>query len=137
MPAYTKRGLPRKTFVPIEQQFNTNVRLVTISPNGAAGCYDAVVDGELVVQSSKQPFLDAARVLLSRNIDSNSVLRVRHAGSSVNALIAKIGVAGKLTVAEDDRGPPRFRSWKPFPSREVASPVRSNGSALSPAENAL
>jgi hypothetical protein len=107
-----------------EQQWSDQVRLCVISPNGAPGRFDATVNGEQLVVSSRTPFLDAARILVERGYDTNSVLIARHAGSDINCLIAKIGVAAALTVAEGERDAPRFRSWKAMPSREGSVPVR-------------
>jgi hypothetical protein len=73
-------------------------RLVVISPTGAPDHYDAFVDGELVVNSTRQPFVDAARALLERGAASNSWLILRHADSDIDSLRAKVGVAAKLTV---------------------------------------
>jgi hypothetical protein len=40
---------------------------------------------------------------------------MRHAGSDVVALKAKLGVAAGLRVHEEDStGTPRFAKWKPF-----------------------
>jgi hypothetical protein len=109
---------------PAVQQFSNQVRLVTIAPNGPPGHYDAVVNGEMLVHSSRSPFCDAARVLLKRRVDSNSWLILRHAGSEVDSLRGKVGLIAKLTVAEGERGAPRFRSWKAPPLREGSPPVR-------------
>ena len=106
------------------QQWSNQVRLCTISPNGAPGHFDAVVNGELLVRSSRTPFCDAARVLIDRGVDSNSWLILRHAGSDIDSLRAKVGVAAKLTVAEGERDAPRFRRWKPPHFREGSPPRR-------------
>jgi hypothetical protein len=62
--------------------------------------------------TSRQPFLDAARVLVSEGLDPDAVLSVRHAGSAVVALSARLGVAAKLTVNESGT---RFVVWKAHP----------------------
>src|SRR5262245_28665189 len=101
--------LPRNGLdYPAVQQWSNEVRLCLIKPNGAPDRYDAIVNGELLVTSSRTPFTDAARVLVGRGCDTNSILILRHFGSDTNCLIAKIGIAAKLTVKEPDRGRAHF-----------------------------
>ena len=45
-------------------------------------------------------------------MDPGTVLVMRHAGSDVDALTAKLGVAARLTV---DEGRTNFRAWKARP----------------------
>ena len=99
---------------PPVQQFSDQVRLCVIAPSDAADRFDAMVDGEIVVQSSRTPFCDTARVLLDRGVDSNSWLILRHAGSRTDSLRAKAGVAAKLTVKEPDCGRAHFARYVPF-----------------------
>ena len=96
------RGIPRKRRIgpPVEQQFNSRIRLCIISPT-ERGYFTGTVDGELLV-TSKAPFCDVARVLLARGVDSNSWLVMRHAGSDVDSLRGKIGIIAKLTVRETE-----------------------------------
>jgi hypothetical protein len=113
-----------------EQKWSKQVRLVVISPNGAPDHYDAFVDGELVVASTRQPFLDAACALLERGADSNSWLVLRHAGSDTDSLRAKVGVAAKLTVRDRADGVPTFRRLKPLQDSAPASPIEFGGVVL-------
>jgi hypothetical protein len=130
--AVRNRNLPRNgRDRPVGQLFSNEVRLVTISPNGSHGHYDAEVDGELVVKSSLTPFCDAARVLVERGVDTNSWIVMRRQG---DALRAKVGIAAKLTVREDRDGP-RFVKhvpWKAPEPREGSPPVRQTGLPLCP-----
>jgi hypothetical protein len=122
--------LPRNGCDPAAvQQWSNEVRLCAISPSNAPGHFEAVVNGELLVRSSTVPFCDAARVLLDRGVDSNSWLILRHAGSDIDSLRAKVGVAAKLTVAEGARDAPRFRHWKPRHFREGSPPMLKTASA--------
>jgi hypothetical protein len=114
-----------------EQQWSNQVRLVVISPNGAPDHYDGFVDGELLVASSRQPFVDAARVLPERGADSNSWLVLRHAASDTDSLRAKVGVAAKLTVRDRAVGVPKFRRLKPWQDSAPALPMRSRAVAAS------
>ena len=71
------------------------VRLVTISPSTHRGHFEAVVNGELLVRSSRTPFCDA-----DRGVDSNSWLILRHA-------VAREGWASwgnQAPVADNDDG---------------------------------
>jgi hypothetical protein len=106
--------------LPAVQQFSDQVRLVIVSPNGALGCFDAVVDGELTVTSSHTPFCDAARVLLDRGVDSNSWLILRRAGSEIDSLRAKVGIAARVTV--------KGSNFVPFDAAEKAAPRPTAGS---------
>ena len=80
-------------------------------PKKWAGLFDARLGGRLLC-TSRQPFLAAARVLVSEGHDPDTVLVMRHAGSQVDALKAKLGAAAKLTIKEDG---PRFERWTPNP----------------------
>lgn len=84
-------------------------------------CYRARLNsptGELIVESSTQPFLDAARVLLARGMTGSvemwdSVLPYARLRGDIAAL-------ARLTVTEGDR-PPTFSRWKPFAERRERS----------------
>jgi hypothetical protein len=76
---------------------------------GAGGRYQAVVNGEVLIKSSRQPFFDGARELLRRGVDPEATLvMVRRSG--VYSLRAKLGEAAKLAV-EETRS--RYRQWQP------------------------
>ena len=104
MPLIPPHALARKRRLlsPVEQQWSSEVRLVTIAPVGN-GHFSAELARDKVVLSSRMPFCDAARVLLDRGADSNSWLVLRRSGSDTDCLRGKVGVIAKLTVAEGDR----------------------------------
>jgi hypothetical protein len=83
-------------------------------PRKWAGLFEARLDDRLLC-TSRQPFLDAARVLVSEGLDPDAVLSVRHAGSGTVALTAKLSVAVRLTVDESKTS---FRPWKAFSRAE-------------------
>ncbi|SRR6266567_8534353 len=85
---------------------------IIVEPVGHHDRFAARLDGRVLVASSRQPFLDAARVLLREGHDPRSVLVMRHRGSSTESLHACLGVAAGLTVEERDARPPRFARWK-------------------------
>ena len=101
-----------------------SVELV-VSPVGRLGHFRAQL-GHRELVTSRQPFLDSARVLLGEGCDPTTVLVMRHAGSKADSLRGTIGAAAKLTVAEGELDPPRFRAWKPFVSREGSPGTRKN-----------
>jgi hypothetical protein len=71
--------------------------------------YDAFFEGELIVWSSHQPFLDACRVLLADGMSGPAEMwdHIR----PFPRMRSTIDVAAKLTVS-DSEGAPRFRTYK-------------------------
>jgi hypothetical protein len=76
---------------------------------------------ELLVKSSRQPFLDAARVLIEKCNDPHSMLVMKHLGSDIVALKAPLAKAAKLGVEEGPNGP-RFVPFRTGPRTRVAAP---------------
>jgi hypothetical protein len=80
------------------------------------GKFDARIDERVLAEQSRTPFCDAARALLEDGFASHhDILIMRHIGSEVDALKANIGIAAKLTVADEPR--PRFARWTPPETR--------------------
>ncbi len=77
-------------------------------------------DGTVLVASSRQPFLDAARVLIAAGYDPDSWLEGWRPGATAFALRARLGIAAGLTVDETKTV---FAKWKPFSSSAVASSI--------------
>jgi hypothetical protein len=88
--------------------------VIEVQALASPGRFSASVDGREVVQSSKTPFLDAARVLRAEGVDPGTLLVMRHKGSNVDALKAALGVAAGMAVREDDRGRLRFTPYAPY-----------------------
>jgi hypothetical protein len=88
-------------------------------------------DGTVIVGSSRQPFLDAARVLIASGYDPDTWLEGWRAGATAFALRARLATAAGLTVDETRTV---FARWKPF-SRSAVSPSmrHSDGAAINPA----
>jgi hypothetical protein len=130
----SRRHPPRNPRHPLPaiQQFNDQVRLVIISPNGAPARFDAAVDGQLLVTSSPTPLLDVAPLLIERGADTNSWIIMWHQDSDVDALRTKVGIAAKLIVKEPDRGRAHFARYVPLPSSPVAPSMRKTAPALVP-----
>src|SRR6476660_6733119 len=104
---------------------------ITVTPGNAPGRFDAKLVGadESLVSSTCTPFLDAARQLQALGHKGDSVLVMKHAGSPVECLRAKVGGAAALTVVEGDRESPRFCWWKPTALRAGSPPIAPNGQA--------
>jgi hypothetical protein len=91
------------------------VLVVTESPR-RDGRYTATCNGQTVVESSREPFLAGARVLLARGFDPAARYVMRRTADGPDALISTLGKAAKLTVADSD-GQARFVGWTPPPSQ--------------------
>ena len=57
------------------------------------------------------------------------IMSTRHAGSATNSVIAKLGIAARLTVKEPDKGSAHFARHVPVPPSPVGAPVRQSGAA--------
>ena len=79
--------------------------------------------GTILVDSSRQPFLEAARVLMAASHSPNSWLEGWRPGSSTWALRARLGIAAGLTV---DESKTVFAKWKAFSRSAVSPPIRAN-----------
>jgi hypothetical protein len=75
------------------------------------GWFRARLGDRIIVESSKQPFFDAARVLMAEGCDPAITLIMWHAGAATDALTAKVGAAARLTIRED-RGAPEFVPYR-------------------------
>ena len=75
---------------------------------------------------SRQPLLDAARILIGQGANPTDIIAMRHAGSPHDALRSTVGGAAALTVEEGEKVGPRFVRWKAFSRSDVQAPVRSN-----------
>ena len=79
--------------------------------------YDAYL-GETLLCTSRIPFFDGARGLLSRGYDPGTRLNLRHQGSAHVSLRSTIGSAARLTVVENRRQRPVFNRYEPYPLKE-------------------
>jgi hypothetical protein len=89
--------------------------------------FDALVDDQAIVTSTRQPFFDGCRALLALGYDPGQVAVMRHAGSPVDCLYGAIGAAAALTVKEPDADAIRLATWKAFSDRPVEPPVAFAG----------
>src|SRR5256885_1365763 len=95
-PAADRRAAEHGSSVQDDRPDSTEPRneqhlLIVVEPVGRDR-FSARLDGRLLLQSSRMPFLDAARALIAEGINPSTVLVMRHAGSEVDALRARLGV---------------------------------------------
>jgi hypothetical protein len=79
-------------------------------------------NGHTIVTSSRTPFLDAARALLSQGANPNDTLQAHHKGSSTIALRGNLGRMAKLTVIEEQIAGLRIRQWEPIEQSPFPAP---------------
>ena len=75
---------------------------------------------------SRQPLLDAARVLIDEGIDPATPIAIRHTGAGFDALTSTVGAAAKWTVRENETQSPHFVRWEAFPASRVRPSMRQN-----------
>jgi hypothetical protein len=78
--------------------------------------------GEIIGRSNT-PVLSLCRELLAHGVSPDRALEVYRNGL-VALRVRSIAEGAALTVAEGDRGIPRFRRWKPMPLREASPSAR-------------
>jgi hypothetical protein len=91
--------------------------------------FAARLDGRLLVRSSRTPLCDAARVLIAEGADPDSIIVMRHAGSSVDSFRARLSVAAALAVEERESRAPRFVRWRPLHVTDGSPGTAADGSA--------
>ena len=96
------------------------IKIILVPVNRRGRSCASLPDGTVLVGSSRQPFLDAARVLIAAGYDSDSWLEGWRPGATAFALRARLGIAAGLTVDETKTV---FAKWKPFSSSAVASSI--------------
>ena len=75
---------------------------------------------------SRQPLLDAARVLINEGVDPATPIATRHAGAGFDAMTSTVGAAAKWTVREDETESPTLRPLGGLSRDRVQSPMRYN-----------
>ncbi len=73
---------------------------------------------------SRQPLLDAARILLTEGVSPDTPIAARHAGACFDALTSTVGAAAKWAVRENETEGPRFVRWKAFSCDAVEALAR-------------
>ena len=100
---------------------------IIVTPQGA-GQFMACLGERIILKSSRQPLLDAARVLLAEGVDPQARIQMRHAGANHVALSSTVGKAAKLTV--DEHNGTVFAKWKPHPVSAGSPPMRFDEEAV-------
>ena len=104
---------------------------ITVKSADTAGMFTTMLEGEVLVESSAEPLLAAARTLIEQGVDPNITIAMQHPGSTTIALSSTIGVAARLTVEDGPNGCPRFRRWR-APCVWGVSPSTRFGEAEAP-----
>jgi len=104
-----------------------NIIVTPSSLTSKGQIYEARLDGEVLCRSLT-PFLSAARVLLDADYAPDTVVTMRHQGSSVVSLRSTLKRAAKLTVIDNRHEGPRFAKYRPLPPIEKAHGAVRGGS---------
>ena len=111
----------RSETTPLEKTPHQHVIVVTAArrrqKRAHPDVFDVCIQGrDRIICSSRQPFVDAARVMLNEGLAApEDRLVMRHAGSDTGSLSAAVAIAAKLSVEERAKGwGPVFVRWKPF-----------------------
>ena len=121
LPATAQREVSKRTIDCVENASSvetTKIILERVNRRGRSSA--SLLDGTILVGSSRQPFLDAARILIAAGYDPDSWLEGWRPGATAFALRARLGIAAGLTVDETKTV---FAKWKPFSSSAVASSI--------------
>lgn len=101
------------------------IRIDLVPVRTRPGYYDALLAGRILCRS-RQPFYDAARVLLNDGIDYEIVIEAWHRGSPHPAMRAPIGEASNWAIEETERTGFRRRRWRPFAESRMGRPSASS-----------
>src|SRR5258707_4965341 len=98
-PALIRSSLPETVKRDGQGRIGT-IRIILESVNRRGRSSASLPDGTVIVRSSRQAFLDAARVLVAAGHDPDSWLEGWRPGATAFALRARLGIAAGLTVDE-------------------------------------
>ena len=96
--------------------------VITAIPLGK-GHFEARCDGEVIVARTREPLLDGARALLAAGYHPDTSAVMRHAGSGVDVLTARIGTAARFYVEASGHGPVLRSVTKPPPGAVDRPPI--------------
>ena len=96
----------------------------------------ACLGERVILESSRQPLLDAARFLLGEGVTPDTRIAMRHQGSPHVALSSTVGKAAKLEVKDDIDGPRFVPFYERRQDRRNDSPVRFGEEAVPRQPNA-
>jgi hypothetical protein len=104
-----------------DKDFLGAIRILLEPVNNRGRSKATFPDGTVLVRSSRQAFLDGARVLIAADYDRASWVEGWRPGASAFALRARLEIAAGLTVDETRTV---FAAWKPFSPSAVSSSIR-------------
>jgi hypothetical protein len=87
------------------------------------GRFEVCCGGQLIVARTREPLLDGARALLAAGYHPDTIVVMRHAGSDVDVLTARIGTAARFYVEESGHGPVLRSVRKPPPGAVDRPPI--------------
>lgn len=100
---------------------------ITVSRSKTPGNFDAFLGAEFLL-TSRQPMVDAARLLVGRGADPATPATMRHEGSTQDSFAPMpLGQWATLTYTETERTPLKLSIWRPFPG--AAYPQKSGSGA--------
>lgn len=108
----------------MDRMIKISIRAVPMSPGHFAAKLAST--GDVLIVSSRMPFLDAARRLLELGHAADTVLVMQH--GEAESLRATIGNAAALTVKETENGP-AFRLYDGPRRLSAAPPIAPNDTA--------
>ena len=85
--------------------------------------FEAWCGGQLIVARTREPLLEGARALLAAGYHPDTIAVMRHAGSDVDVLTARIGTAARFYVEESGHGPVLRSVRKPPPGAVDRPPI--------------
>ena len=95
-----------------------NIYVKEIRLTGRFEAHLDALDGEMIVESSRQPLLDSARVLKARG--KTGWLEMWGGDPPKLRMSVDIDEAARRTIREDRKEGPYFGAWKPFAVPSVA-----------------
>lgn len=104
---------------------------ITIYPKGR-GRFTAYLGERPLCKATPTPFYSVARVLLDEGVSPDTVLTMKHKGSSIVSMRYTLGEAARLTVTEEDKKGLRVRTYHPPSSEQGQKGGVSGGYAAIP-----
>lgn len=107
-------------------------RLIVVSEAKPVGTFTGRLEstGEVIVERTRQPLVEAARRLITMGFDPETPLTMRHAGKAFDSFRPQpIGEWAKWTYAEGEKTELRARRWEPFPGAGCRQKQGSAGTA--------
>jgi len=85
--------------------------------------FEAWCGSQLIVARTREPLLEGARALLAAGYHPDTIAVMRHAGSDVDVLTARIGTAARFYIEESGHGPVLRSVRKPPPGAVDRPPI--------------